>query len=193
MQPVLPLIGFQEGKTTFYGPAVQVKESDYPSEEEQDARRIKAKEEMTNIGQDERDRRRYAGEIAYKVTIAYALLSSLFLDDGSFSGHLVRFAVVLPLFFAAGYTKSADSGLWNIAQGGFWDVDGTGIRKIEDEDLATAFMTKVNGMNIDTVKDAVIVSGIFAALPYDVTGKLAAVTLCLGSLYLLNGKIPKDV
>lgn len=111
MQPVLPLIGFQEGKTTFYGPAVQVKESDYPSEEEQDARRIKAKEEMTNIGQDERDRRRYAGEIAYKVTIAYALLSSLFLDDGSFSGHMARFAVVLPLFFAAGYTKSADSGL----------------------------------------------------------------------------------
>ena len=111
MQPVLPLIGFSEGRTTYYGPAVKVDESDYPSEEEQQMRREKAEEEMTNIGQDERDRRRYAGEIAYKVSIGYAIVSSLFLDDGSFNGHIARFLLVLPLFFASGYTKSADTGL----------------------------------------------------------------------------------
>jgi len=111
MQPFLPLFGFSEGRTTYFGPGIEVKESDYPSEEEQQARREKAKEEMMNIGQEERDRRRLGGEIAYKAAISYAIVSSLILDDGSFSGHLARFAVVLPLFFASGYTKSAESGL----------------------------------------------------------------------------------
>lgn len=111
MQPFLPLLGFKEGRTTFFGPTVEVEESEYPSEEEQLARRKRATEEMTNIGQDERDRRRLGGEIAFKVAIAYAIASSIFLDDGSFNGHLARFAVILPAFFASGYEKSADRGL----------------------------------------------------------------------------------
>lgn len=111
MQPFLPLFGFTEGKTTYFGPGIDVQKSDYPIEEEQIARRLKAEKEMTNIGQDERDRRRLAGKIAYKVAIAYGIASSLFLDDGSSSGHLARFAIILPLFFASGFTKSADKGL----------------------------------------------------------------------------------
>merc|ERR1712194_53678 len=108
MQPFFSVLGFQEGRSTFYGRTVKVQESDYPSAEEQRARRAQATEELTNIGPGERNRRRVAGEIAYKVAIGYALFSALCLDDGSLDGTLARFAVVLPLFFASGYTKSAD-------------------------------------------------------------------------------------
>lgn len=142
----------------YYGPGVPVDESKFPSEEEQKRLREKAQEDMVNIGMAERERRRQGGEIAYKVAIAYSLVSSIFLDDGSFGGHLARFAIVMvrilqrinhsclsekthhcsnihpffkndlsntsplpsqltlcctiqPLFFAQGYTKSADTGL----------------------------------------------------------------------------------
>jgi len=111
MQPFLDMFGFVEGNTVYYGPGVAVDESNFPSLQEQFARRNEASENMMNIGMEERERRREGGEIAYKATIAYALFSSLLLDDGSLSGHFVRFAIALPLFFAIGYTKSADSGL----------------------------------------------------------------------------------
>jgi hypothetical protein len=192
MEPALSLLGFKEGRTTYFGPTIDVDEKDFPSEEEQQARREKAEEEMFNIGQDERDRRRRGGEIAYKVAAAYAIASSLFLDDGSFEGHLARFGIVLPLFFAFGYTESADRGLWNVAQGGMWDVDGTGIRKIEDQDLARAFMEKVNAMNIETGRNALILAALFATLPHDLTAKFAGISLIIGSLYFASGKIPKS-
>mmetsp|Transcript_19473 Transcript_19473/g.29179 ORF Transcript_19473/g.29179 Transcript_19473/m.29179 type:complete len:219 (-) Transcript_19473:319-975(-) len=111
MQPYLDLFGYTEGKTTYYGPGVPVDESKFPSEEEQKKLREKAAEDMMNIGMEERERRRQGGEIAYKAAIAYSLISSIILDDGSFGGHLARFAVIMPLFFAFGYTKSADTGL----------------------------------------------------------------------------------
>ncbi len=72
-----------------------------------------------------------------------------------------------------------------------WDVDGTGIRKIEDQDLARAFMEKVNEMNLETGRNAVILAAAFAALPHDLVAKLAAVSVVLGALYFLEGKIPK--
>jgi len=73
-----------------------------------------------------------------------------------------------------------------------WDVDGTGIRKIDDDDLARAFMVKVNEMNLETGRDALLLAAGFAALPSDVTSKLAGVTAVLGSLYFLQGKVPKE-
>jgi len=111
MQPFLSILGFQEGRTTNYGPTIAVKESDVPTEEEQQRRREQAKSDMTNIGLDERDRRKYAGEIATKVSIGYAIFSSLFLDDGTIHGSLARFAVILPLFLSVGFTKSSEKGL----------------------------------------------------------------------------------
>jgi hypothetical protein len=54
-------------------------------------------------------------------------------------------------------------------------------------------MEKVNAMNIETGRDAVILSGIFAALPHDLAAKFVSITLILGSLYFFNGKIPKNV
>mmetsp|Transcript_16370 Transcript_16370/g.24487 ORF Transcript_16370/g.24487 Transcript_16370/m.24487 type:complete len:177 (+) Transcript_16370:294-824(+) len=111
MEPFLSILGFQEGRTTNYGPTIAVKESDIPSEEEQQQRREKARLEMTNIGQDERERRINAGEISKKVAIGYAIFSSLFLDDGTIHGSLSRFAIILPLFFAVGFKKSGEKGL----------------------------------------------------------------------------------
>lgn len=111
MQPYLDLFGFTEGNTVYYGPGIKVDESKFPSQDEQERLREKAKEDMMNIGTEERERRRVGGDIATKVVIAYSLVSSIFLDDGSLGGHLARFAIVMPLFFAYGYTKSADTGL----------------------------------------------------------------------------------
>ena len=110
MQPTLSLIGFQEGKTTYYGPAIDVDPSDYPSDEEQQKRRQLATEQMYNIGDEERQRRKEAGELFQKISIAYAIFTSL-TDDGGIGGIIARFAVALPLFLAVGYTKSAESGL----------------------------------------------------------------------------------
>lgn len=111
MQPYLDLFGFVEGNKVYYGPGVAVDESQFPSKEEQQKLRQEAEENMMNIGMEERERRRQAGNIAYKIVFAYAILSSIFLDDGTISGNLARFAIAMPLFFATGYTKSADTGL----------------------------------------------------------------------------------
>jgi hypothetical protein len=110
MQPSLSLIGFQEGKTTYYGPAVDVDPNDYPSEEEQQRRRDLAQSQMYNIGDEERQRRKEAGELFQKISIAYAIFASL-TDDGGIGGIATRFAVAIPLFLAVGYAKSAESGL----------------------------------------------------------------------------------
>lgn len=101
MQPYLDLFGFVEGNTVYYGPGVAVDPSNIPSEEEQARLRKEAVENMMNIGMGERERRRQGGEIATKVAIGYAIVSSIFLDDGSFEGHFVRLglALVRLLFF----------------------------------------------------------------------------------------------
>lgn len=95
MQTYLDIFGFVEGKTTFYGPGVDVDESQFPSKEEQTKLKNEAMTNMMNINTDERNRRGYASNIAYKIVFGYALFSSIFLDDGSFSGHLARFAIAL--------------------------------------------------------------------------------------------------
>ena len=95
MQPYLDLFGFVEGNTVYYGPGVAIDPSKIPSEEEQERLRKVAVKNMMNIGIDERERRRQGGEIATKVAIGYAILSSIFLDDGSFGGHFVRLGLAL--------------------------------------------------------------------------------------------------
>ena len=72
-------------------------------------------------------------------------------------------------------------------------MDGTGIRDIEDPNLARAFMVKVNQMNLDTGRDVLLLASLFAILPQELTSKLAFVTVALSGLYFLNGKLPKNV
>ncbi len=95
MQPYLDLFGFVEGNTVYYGPGVAADPSKAPSTEDQERLRADAIESMTNIGADERERRREGGEIASRAAIAYALVSSIFLDDGSLEGHFVRLGLAL--------------------------------------------------------------------------------------------------
>jgi hypothetical protein len=122
MKPFLDLFGYVEGNTVYNGVGVSMDKSnssnsdnsdieDIPSLEVQIERRKEAEENMMNIGMVERMRRGQAGEIAYKAVFGYGILSSIFLDDGSIGGSLARFAIILPLFFATGYTKSAETGL----------------------------------------------------------------------------------
>jgi len=52
-----------------------------------------------------------------------------------------------------------------VAQGGAWDVDGTGIQTIEDESVATALRAKVNSFNLKVSAQGFAVSLAIAALP----------------------------
>lgn len=71
-------------------------------------------------------------------------------------------------------------------------MDGTGIRKIEDESLAQAFLSKVNEMNVNTGRDVLIIATLFAALDHEFVFKVALSFVFIYGLYLLNGKIPTD-
>mmetsp|Transcript_28828 Transcript_28828/g.34243 ORF Transcript_28828/g.34243 Transcript_28828/m.34243 type:complete len:82 (+) Transcript_28828:135-380(+) len=76
-----------------------------------------------------------------------------------------------------------------MAQGGLWDVDGTGMRKIEDPSLARALLEKTNALDIGIGKDVLIVSTIFAVLPQGITSSLAIWTTILSALYALGIKL----
>mmetsp|Transcript_24844 Transcript_24844/g.36446 ORF Transcript_24844/g.36446 Transcript_24844/m.36446 type:complete len:119 (-) Transcript_24844:689-1045(-) len=109
MYPYMKLIGLKPGNT-MVGLKVAEGSSDL-SESEMEALRQKAAEEMTNISDLERESRRELGNTLYAVSAIYAAISAILLDDGTFSGHLARFAVVLPLTFARGLEMSANRGL----------------------------------------------------------------------------------
>lgn len=79
-----------------------------------------------------------------------------------------------------------------MAQSGRWDVDDTGIRDIQDPNLARAILEKVNAMNLQTGRDVILLSAIFAILPQSLTSTLGIWSSILGGLYLLNGKIPQE-
>ena len=123
----------------------------------------------------------------------YAVVSALFLDDGTIVGRLARFAIVLPLFLTRGYKLSAQTGLCNVAQKGLWDVDDTGLTKIEDPTLAQRFVDKVNAMNIETGLQAIGLATVFAVLPQSMTQAAALIAVLSAVLYLLQDKVPSEV
>lgn len=72
-----------------------------------------------------------------------------------------------------------------------WDVDGTGMRKIEDPNLARAFLEKINALNTGIGRDIFLASTMFALLPQDFTASLALWVPILTILYVLGLK-PED-
>ena len=113
MVTYVDLFGYRPGKT-LVGAIPQDTSNSISSKltpEEIQKRAEDAERDLTNISPEERERRAAGAEIALKVAGGYAIVSSLLLDDGSFGGHLARFAVLLPLFFWRGYDLSAQSGL----------------------------------------------------------------------------------
>jgi hypothetical protein len=112
MTTYLDKLGLKEGKSVYFGAlTIDVDESKRNSEEDAAALREKSAEDLTNIGMDERDRRDKAGDFMWAVSAAYVGWASLIADDGGFSGHILRFLSVIPLFLAVGYKLSAETGL----------------------------------------------------------------------------------
>ena len=110
MVTYVDLFGYRPGKT-LVGAIPQDTSNSKLTPEEIQQRAEDAERDLTNISPEERERRAAGAEIALKVAGAYAVVSSLLLDDGNSGGHLARFAVLLPLFFWRGYSLSAQSGL----------------------------------------------------------------------------------
>jgi hypothetical protein len=108
--PYLSLGGYQAGATLMGGMASTEVSAIY-SEEEKEGRRKRAAEDMVNISNEERARRRELSNNFYIATAVYAAISSILLDDGSFFGHVWRFAIFLPLSSAYALQLSADRGL----------------------------------------------------------------------------------
>jgi hypothetical protein len=149
------------GKQIYFG----VLQRDVPcdcdlSEDERAARRVQAARDLVNIDQEERDRRQMAGTIGAVLTAVLA--ASLLV---SHAGPLTRLAIDPPFALSYGYLMSAKEGLWNIAQASVWDVDGTGMQKIEDDGLAQRLRDKVNAFNLDSVKVSVAATSLFVVLP----------------------------
>jgi hypothetical protein len=195
MIPYLGMMGMEDGKILTYGVLTSDPDTTQQSlsPEEATAARQDAMKLMTNIGVEERRRRDQVGDIMIPLTGAYAVLSSLFLDDGGITGHLARFAIVVPIFLARGYKVSAETGLCNVAQKGLWDVDGQGLTKIEDPILARRLLDRVNGMNIQNGLQATGIASLFALLPKATTQSTAIVVALCAVLYLLQDRLPKEI
>ncbi len=188
LNPYLDSLGLKEGKTITYGVfAKDIDQTIVISEAEALRLRKEAAGKLENIGMEERNRRDQAATIMWAVTFLYAVWASLFADDGGVAGHVLRFLVILPSFLALGYKRSAETGVCNIAQAGLWDVDGAGLKKIEDPSIAQAILDKVNSMNFETATACFVGSAIFGLLPQSTTALLGffAVTFA-GKIFDVN-------
>ena len=116
MRPFLEIGGLvEEGKRINLGglnPLALTTEANTEATSEDAAKlRQQAAENLTNIDDAERARRDQAGDVMIKASVIYVLWASLIADDGDFSGHVLRFLAVLPIFLAYGLKESAKSGL----------------------------------------------------------------------------------
>ena len=103
---------YEDGKSVPLGiPMTSSSESRKASPETIALQKKEYSDNLTNIGWEERERRRQAADIFAVVTAVYVLWASLIVDQGDLQGHLLRFMSFLPLFLAVGLKKSAQSGL----------------------------------------------------------------------------------
>jgi hypothetical protein len=82
------------------------------------------------------------------------------------------------------------AGLCNIAQSGLWDVDGNGLRKIDDPNLAASILRRVNDMNFDALVKVGLLGSVFAALPRSSSAPLALFAAACAALYAFRDVIP---
>jgi hypothetical protein len=109
MIPYLNGGGYKIGSTVVNGIPSSELISVYSEKDKEELRR-KAAEDMVNISDEERNRRRELSNIFYKATSIYAGISTI-LDDGSASGFLYKIAIFLPLTTAYGLQLSAEKGV----------------------------------------------------------------------------------
>lgn len=77
-------------------------------------------------------------------------------------------------------------------EAGLWDVEGKGLTPIENPDLASAILDKVNRMNFDTGVQVFLPVAIFAALPQSSAAPLVAFALLFTTLYAAKDRIPTN-
>lgn len=110
MFPYMNIIGYKKGNTVVGGVPTKDKSTSF-SEAEKELLRTKAKEELVNISDDERIRRGELASTFFLVSVIYGMLASIILDDGSFAGHLIRFAILVPLSLSYGLHLSNKEGV----------------------------------------------------------------------------------
>ena len=101
----------EDGKSMKYFVPVDADSTSRKTPEQVAAQKREFSKDLMNIGMEERERRRNAGDIFTVVTAAYVCWAALVVDQGDLLGHILRFLSVLPLFFAVGLKESADRGL----------------------------------------------------------------------------------
>jgi hypothetical protein len=162
---------YQNGKSLAFGIfQTDVDECLVPPEAVQESLRKKASEQLVNIDENERERRRFVGLMSLLVTVAG--YSALNIEHGSLLAKAV--CLYIGISFSLAYLRSAELGLCNIAQDGKWDVDGTGLQKIPDRTLAQQILKRVNSMNIQIGLQSVIITGVLLVAPI-ITQKLLVV------------------
>eukprot|EP00471_Norrisiella_sphaerica_P007292 CAMPEP_0184481050 /NCGR_PEP_ID=MMETSP0113_2-20130426/2601_1 /TAXON_ID=91329 /ORGANISM="Norrisiella sphaerica, Strain BC52" /LENGTH=175 /DNA_ID=CAMNT_0026859949 /DNA_START=78 /DNA_END=605 /DNA_ORIENTATION=+ len=108
MQPSIDML-FKpgKGKKIAFGVLTQdVDEKKIPSEDEQKRLREQASRDLTNIDADERERRRAVGNFLNLFSVGLGAAMVVLPVPP-----LARLGVAVPLLFAEGYLKSADTGL----------------------------------------------------------------------------------
>lgn len=133
--------------------------SDLKSTRSAELQKLAAKE-LTNLDIPERTRRKIFGGILLAATVA--LDAWLVLNEAGFWS---RFATTPLLYFGVAYLVSGQRGLCNIAQSGWWQVEGEGLKKIQDPEVAKKILAKVNSMNATTTAAVLAVSIAFASIP----------------------------
>jgi hypothetical protein len=102
-----------------------------------------AAENLSCINSEERQRRRVAGYIGLILT-AGAFVSMTYMKV---SPYICGAVCYIPVVASYGFILQARDGLCNIAQLGLWDVDGSGMQKIEDRSLAEKILKRVKQSN----------------------------------------------
>jgi hypothetical protein len=69
-------------------------------------------------------------------------------------------------------------------------VDGNGLRKIDDPNLAASILRRVNDMNFDTLVKVGLLGSAFAALPQSSSAPLALFAAACAALYAFRDVIP---
>ena len=77
-----------------------------------------------------------------------------------------------------------------MAQAGLWDLDGNGLSQIDDPNLASAILNKVNAMNAETALKVVLPVVVFASLPQSSSAPLVTSGLLFAALYAAKDNIP---
>ena len=159
-----PNTGYRMTLFPFVGKVEKAKDDDLvPSDlkEKRNAElRSLAASQLTNIDMTERTQRKILGGAFFVIVL---LLDGWLVMEKA--GFWSRFAVTPLLFFAVAYFASGQRGLCNIAQSGMWQVDGEGLKKIEDSDLARRILNEVQRFNALTAVTALAISLVFSAIP----------------------------